>query len=200
MSGRLTRRHVTWVTTKKNGDTMFLPSRSSSEEWLGVVIAVPEPWVSLITETRLKLGDECAAKVPAHITIMPPLAVPSADREAVFDHLAAVAKRHHPFRITVRGTGTFLPTSPVVYLDIAKGARQCADLADDVRCGPLEYELRFPYHAHITLAQNLPEDRLRAAAESGKDFEASWMVPGFRLDRVEADGAYTSAALFDFSS
>lgn len=179
---------------------MFLPTRNAAEEWLGVVVAVPEPWVSLITQARLGLGDESAAKVPAHITIMPPLAVPSDEREAVFSHLARVAKRHHSFRITIRGTGSFLPTSPVVYLEVAKGARQCADLADDVRCGPLHYDLRFPYRAHITLAQGLPEPRLRQAEALGKDFEASWLVPGFRLDRVEADGSYTSAALFDFSS
>lgn len=179
---------------------MFLPPRNDADEWLGVVIAVPEPWVSLITQARLDLGDESAERVPAHITIMPPLAVPSDKREAVFDHLATVARRHHSFKITVRGTGTFLPTSPVTYLKVAKGARQCADLADEVRCGPLEYDLRFPYHPHITLAHGLPEPLLRRAEERGADFNASWHVPGFRLDRVEADGSYTSAALFDFSS
>ena len=28
----------------------------------------------------------------------------------------------------------------------------------------------------------------------------AWMVPGFRLDRLDASGSYNSAALFDFSS
>ena len=66
---------------------MFLPTRDETEDWLGVVVAVPEPWVSQITEARLALGDEAAANVPAHITIMPPLAVCVDDREAVFEHL-----------------------------------------------------------------------------------------------------------------
>ena len=179
---------------------MFLPARDASQDWLGVVIAVPEPWVSLITETRLALGDVAAAQIPAHITLMPPLAVPATDREAVFEHLARIAKQHRPFRLSVRGTGTFMPVSPVVYLDVDEGARECADLADEVRCGPLDHALRFPYHAHVTLAQGLSKDQLRTALEIGKDFRASWRVPGFRLDKVEEDGSYTSAALFNFSS
>ncbi len=179
---------------------MFLPSRQESEDWLGVVIAVPEPWVSLITEARLALGDEAAAQVPAHITVMPPLAVPAAKKEAVFEHLRAVAKRHRPFRVTVRGTGSFLPVSPVVYLRVDEGARQCADLADEVRVGPLDYEPRFPYHPHVTLAHGVTPTALEAAKQLGKNFEASWVVPGFRLDKVEENGAYTSAALFNFSS
>ena len=179
---------------------MFLPTRDESEDWLGVVIAVPEPWLSRISEARLALGDEAWASVPAHITIMPPLAVPIDQREAVFEHLALVAKRHHPFRVTVRGTGSFLPVSPVVFLSVEEGSRQCEDLADDVRSGPLQYDLRFPYHAHITLAQGLDEPQLETALALGQDFEATWMVPGFRLDRLDASGSYNSAALFDFSS
>lgn len=179
---------------------MFLPTRDETEDWMGVVIAVPEPWVSQITEARLSLGDAAAANVPAHVTIMPPLAVSPDDREAVFEHLRAVAKRHGPFKISIHGSGSFLPVSPVVFLNVEVGARECADLADDVRSGPLEYNLRFPYHAHITLAQGLSEPRLEEALDLGKGFEASWTVPGFRLDKLEADGSYTSVALFDFSS
>lgn len=179
---------------------MFLPDRGANEEWLGVIIAVPEPWVSQITEARLALGDQLAAKVPAHVTIMPPIAVPFHQREEVFEHLGRVAKAHGPFRIKIDGTGTFMPVSPVAFLNITEGARECAELAEDVRSGPLDYSLRFPYHPHITIGHNLPENTLKTALQLGKDFEASWMVHGFRLDRVGEDGSYTSAALFDFSS
>lgn len=36
---------------------MFLPQRSPGQDWLGVVIAIPEPWVTQLTELRLGLGD-----------------------------------------------------------------------------------------------------------------------------------------------
>ncbi len=178
---------------------MFLPERSDDEEWLGVVIAVPEPWVSQITDARLALGDPLGARVPAHITLMPPRAVPKDHTEQVVKHLRHLAAGRQPFRVTLRGSGTFMPLSPVVFLNLVEGGPECTDLAEDLRSGPLDYTPRFPYHPHVTLAQGLPEAELARAERAGKDFHASWMVPGFRLDRVDQDGNYTSAALFNFT-
>ena len=47
---------------------MYLPQRLPGQEWLGVVVAIPEPWVSALTDIRVGLGDEQGTKVPAHIT------------------------------------------------------------------------------------------------------------------------------------
>lgn len=178
---------------------MFLPNRNDGEEWLGIVIAVPEPWVSQIAKARLALGDKAGHKVPPHITVMPPQAVASDKKEEVFSHLKEVAAKHRPFRLTISGTGSFMPVSPVVFLNVAEGANECEALADDVRFGPLDYSPRFSYHPHVTIAQGLDTPALEAACVAGEDFEASWMVTGFRLDRVDETGSYTSAALFNFS-
>ena len=177
---------------------MYLPARNDSEEWFGIVIAIPEPWLSEITKMRLDLGDSAAEQVPPHVTIMPPIALPSDDREQIVEHLRKVVRDHRPFRISLQGSGTFMPVSPVVYLNVDKGASQCSALAEDVRSGPLDYRLRFPYHPHVTLAHNVPEDLLQRGLEDGADFEASWMVSGVRLDRIERNGSYVSAAIFDF--
>lgn len=179
---------------------MFLPDRAAGEEWLGVVIAVPEPWNTQITEIRQAIGDPMALSVPPHITLMPPLTVDQTMRERVFEHLRRVASTSKPFRVGLAGSGSFEPVSPVSFLNVTKGAKQCAQLAEDIRSGPLDYSLRFPYHAHVTLAQKLPSDALAVALELGAGFHAEWMVQGFRVDRVEADGSYTSTALFDFST
>lgn len=179
---------------------MFLPERGEHEEWLGLVIAVPEPWNSAITELRQSIGDPMATKVPPHITVMPPLAVPEDKRADVFEHLRGLAEVYRPFRISLRGANTFEPVSPVAFLNVVQGAGQCKQLAEDVRSGPLDYSLRFPYHAHVTLAQNLESSALTRALELAYDFEASWMVQGFRVDRVETDGSYVSTAIFDFST
>ena len=178
---------------------MFLPELSSTQERVGVLIAIPEPWVSELTEARRALGDAAADKVPSHITLLPPVAVEISEREAVLKSLQRVASASHPFRITLRGTDTFLPVSPVAFVQLAAGGRECVALADEVRTGPLEVPLRFPYHPHVTLAQGLPPHELQAAAAAWQDFEASWIVPGFRLDLVAGDGTYTSRAIFDFA-
>ena len=141
-----------------------------------------------------------ALSVPPHITILPPIAVPLAEKEAVFEHLAQVAERSRPFNLSLDGSGTFEPISPVAFLNVAKGALQCGQLADDVRVGALDYPSRFPYHPHVTLAQGVEPELLDLALKQTADFQADWMVQGFRVDRVEEDGSYVSTAIFDFSS
>ncbi len=178
---------------------MFLPNRAHDEEWLGIVVAVPEPWVSQIAQARITLGDKIGQKVPPHITLMPPIAVPKQEKEAVVEHLRAVAARHRPFKITISGSGSFLPVSPVVYLEVAEGGTECTNLARDLMGGPLQYTPRFPYHPHITLAQNVSQESLEHGLKVAEKFHASWVAPGFRLDRVSSDGSYMSAALFDFT-
>jgi 2'-5' RNA ligase len=125
--------------------------------------------------------------------------VPAQDRTRVIRHLRSVAQRHHHFRLTLHGTGSFRPLTQVAYLSVAEGAQECRLLADDVRTGPLDRPLRFPYHPHVTLAQGVDDPALDLALELGADFEASWIVPGFRLDRVDESGMYSSMALFDFA-
>ncbi len=177
---------------------MFLPQRLAGQDWLGVLVAIPEPWVTQLTELRLRLGDLQGAMVPAHITLLPPIPVPTDQRVEVIRHLRSVAQRYQPFRITLRGVDSFRPASPVAFLTVEEGAENCAMLAEDVRTGPLDVPLRFPYHPHVTLVQDVGDPAIDLALDAAAGFEASWVVPGFRLDRVEESGTYSSMALFDF--
>ncbi|QPK80883.1 2'-5' RNA ligase family protein [Schaalia sp. ZJ405] len=179
---------------------MFLPQLSPGQEWFGVVIAIPEPWVTELTELRLRLGDLQGSIVPAHITLLPPIPVPADGREHIIRHLRSVAKAHRPFRITLRGTDSFRPVSQVAFINVAEGADSCTALEEDIRSGPLNIDLRFPYHPHVTLAQDIPDPAMDFAMDITDQFEASWMVPGFRLDRVDANGMYSSMAIFDFEA
>ncbi len=177
---------------------MFLPPLAEGEEWIGIVIALPEPWVSQLTELRIALGDKQGERVPAHITLLPPTPVRLENREKLITYLREIAERHRPFRVHLKTAKTFLPSAPVAYLDLAQGGRECAMLADDIRTDMLNVQLRFPYHPHVTLAQGVDEATLNEALAITKNFEASWLVPGFRLDRVDEDGYYSSRAIFHF--
>lgn len=179
---------------------MFLPPRSPDEDWLGVVIAIPEPWVSALSQARVALGDPMGAAVPAHITLVPPIAVPTAARTDVIRHLRSIAQKHRPFRVKVAGAGTFAPTSPVAFVNVVEGSSECSMLAEDLRSGPLDYPLRFPYHPHVTLAAGVDQDVLDRAMQIADTVDATWTVPGFRLDRVDPNGMYHSQALFDLEA
>ena len=146
---------------------------------IGVAIAVPEPWGAQLQEFRTSLGDSTAAGIPTHVTLMPPFE--TADQPAIERHLAEAASGACPFRIHLRGTGTFRPVSPVVFVTVAEGISACEQLAVTVRRGPLETEPTFPYHPHVTVAHHLPDDLLDRAFEELSGFECRFFVDRFSL-------------------
>jgi 2'-5' RNA ligase len=143
---------------------------------IGVSLAVPEPWGSELQQYRIGMGDESARHIPTHITLLPPYELDEAHRTAVEDHLAAVAAQVEPFRVHLRGTGTFQPTSPVVFVGVVQGISQCEVLAAEVLQGPLAIERAFPYHPHVTIAHHQPESKLEQAFVEFERFDAEFDV------------------------
>ena len=86
------------------------------------------------------------ATIPTHITLVPPLEV-AEDRLA--DVERAPGARSPPsaaaFRVHLRGTGTFRPVSPVVFVSLVEGISQTASSSPHAcRRGPLALELALP--------------------------------------------------------
>ena len=148
---------------------------------IGVAIAVPEPWGEQLQGYRVDLGDASAQGIPTHITLMPPTEVEESAVPAIEQHLAEASARNAAFRIRLRGTGTFRPVSPVVFVMVAEGISSCEQLAFSVRRGPLAVELQFPYHPHVTVAHHLPDAKLDRAFDDLASFECSFTVDRFSL-------------------
>lgn len=148
---------------------------------IGVSIAVPEPYGEQLREHRLRLGDEAARLIPTHITLVSPYDVPEGALPAVDEHLGAVARTRGPFGVHLRGTGTFRPTSAVVFVGVVEGISSCEKLAAALRTGPLATEAEFPYHPHVTVAHNVPSAALDAAFDELAGFDARFPVTEFWL-------------------
>jgi 2'-5' RNA ligase len=148
---------------------------------IGVAIAIPEPWASELQDYRTSVGDTTATQIPTHITLIPPAEVDDAELDAVTTHLADAASTVEPFDIHLRGTGTFRPVSPVVFVTLAEGISACELLADAVRRGPLAVDLDFPYHPHVTVAHHLDDATLDRAFDELADFECRFPVDSFSL-------------------
>ncbi|GAA0968487.1 Putative phosphoesterase YjcG [Nocardioides aquaticus] len=148
---------------------------------IGVAVAIPEPWARELQEYRLGLGDRTATMIPTHVTLLPPAVVDPGDLEKVEAHLAEAASSVAPFEVHLRGTGTFRPVSPVVFVSLAKGISQCELLAAAVRRGPLACDLDFPYHPHVTIAHHLDEAALDRAFAELASFECRFDVTAFHL-------------------
>lgn len=146
---------------------------------IGVSVAVPDPWGAQLQDYRVRLGDPTASGIPSHITLLPPIDVDDELVPAIQQHLAVVAAQAQPFTARLRGTGTFRPVSPVVFVNVVQGISGCEQLATAVRQGPLAIEARFPYHPHVTIAHHLDEELLDRAFEELEDFDCR-----FTVDRI----------------
>jgi len=148
---------------------------------IGVAIAVPEPYGTQLRRHRASFGDSQAETVPTHITLLPPAAIPDGDLPDIEKHLGEVAASHPAFNTQLRGSDTFRPLSPVVFVAVAAGFSECEQLATDVRSGPLVRDLPFPFHPHVTVAHDLPDPALDRAAEELSDFDCRFDVRSFAL-------------------
>lgn len=157
---------------------------------IGVAIAIPRPFADELEGWRERFGDPAAHLIQAHVTLLPPTTVN--DLPAVQRHLAGVAQRHTSFPVVLKGTGTFRPVSPVVYVRVAIGGEQIVTVEADVRSGPLGRSLRFDYHPHVTIAHDVPEGVLSVAQETLAGYEAAFTADCITLYEQGADGHWTS--------
>lgn len=155
---------------------------------IGLAVPIPEPYGSELQDWRRSFGDPLADAIPAHITLLPPTVITAADRAGVYDHLTKVAARFAPFRVHLRGTATFLPVSPVVFVALAQGISACERLSQAIRTGPLEVELSFPYHPHVTVAHHVSEEAMDTAFDTLAGYDAGFDVSAFSLYEHGEDG------------
>ncbi|TWD81901.1 2'-5' RNA ligase [Kribbella amoyensis] len=157
---------------------------------IGVAIPIAEPYGSELQKYRADFGDPMASSIPTHVTLLPPTEVDDADLAGIDEHLLQVAARFPKFRIRLRGTATFRPISPVVFVTLAEGISSCEVLQSQVRSGPLEVELRFPYHPHVTVAHDLNKESLDRAYDTLSSYDCAFDVDAFSRYEHGADGVW----------
>lgn len=178
---------------------VFSAVPAAGEALIGVAIAVPQPWAAELEGWRTRFGDPLGSSVPAHVTLVPPTAVPCADLPAVREHLERTTASTPRFRIVLDGTGTFRPVSPVVFVRLTEGAGECAALEERVRAGVLGTRRRFPFHPHVTVAQQLDDAVLDAASAQLSGYAASFEVGEVDLYELGTDGRWRSVQAFQLT-
>jgi 2'-5' RNA ligase len=168
---------------------------------IGVAIDIPEPWGEQLTQRRARAGDPLAAVVPAHLTLLGPTDVARDSLGAIEEHLAVVAAAHSPYLLHLRGTGTFRPITEVVFVAVAAGISECELLAAAISAAdPLRRELRFPYHPHVTVAQDVAPAAMDEVYEDLAGFSARFKVDRFTLFEHSGDGQWQPRRDFLFGS
>src|SRR3954467_14811447 len=157
-------------------------AEGASRTRIGVAIDIPEPWGAQLTQRRADAGDPQAAYTPAHVTLLGPTEGAGDALPAIERHLEKVAAAQQPFTIHLRGTGTFRPITEVVFVTLAVGISECEMLAGAIAAAEdVNRDSRFPYHPHVTVAQDVPPDALDDVFEDLADFSAIFHVTAFTL-------------------
>lgn len=158
---------------------------------MGVAIAIPEPFGSELRQKRADFGDPMAETVPSHVTLMPPTGLTNAELDGVCDALQSAASSLPPFPMRLRGTGTFRPISPVVFIAVSQGISYTEILAKAVRTKLGSPEPEFPFHPHVTVAHNLDDHALDRAYDELAAFECAFQVESIHLYLHEDEDGWT---------
>jgi len=167
---------------------------------VGVAFGLPEPHSGVLQAWRERLGDPFASGIPPHVTLLPPTALEESVLGEVEEHLRVIAAGEQPFTMHLRGTGTFRPVSPVVFVTLAAGIAESERVQAKVRSGPLQREVSFPYHPHVTVAHDLPQAALDEAFTELAAFEASFTVWGFTLFELDRSKVWRPQRDFPFGA
>ncbi|MEV0664478.1 2'-5' RNA ligase family protein [Actinomadura luteofluorescens] len=174
------------------------PGGGGGARTIGVAIPIPDPYGAFLQARRASFGDPLAHAIPTHITLLPPTEVPESEVDAIEGHLRGVASTETPFPIRLRGSGTFRPVSPVVFVALAEGIGGCERVQAKVLTGPLARPLPFPYHPHVTIAHHLPESVMDQAFKELAGYSADFEAWGFSLYEHGRDGVWRPQCDFIF--
>ncbi|HZD02183.1 MAG TPA: 2'-5' RNA ligase family protein [Actinomycetes bacterium] len=159
-------------------------ARPATGPRLGAIVLLPEPVAAHVQAWRRALRDPARDLIPPHLTLVPPQAVAAGGVEAAVALVDRAAAMVAPGLIELRGAATFLPHTPVTFLVVTEGGSTLRALERALRAPPLD-QRAFPFHPHVTVAQDRPPHELESAVRELARFHAVFPLPEVTL--TEAD-------------
>ena len=146
-----------------------------------VVVYIPSPLGSFLDELRRELVPHCNPH--AHVSVLPPRPL-AVDWSVASDQARTLSEGWAPFDVELTSVEVF-PSTDVIYIEIGAGAKELYAFHSAMNTSALAFKEPFPYHPHITLAQEVPHERVGELTESArrqwKEFSGSRT---FRAERA----------------
>jgi hypothetical protein len=139
----------------------FDPNGMDRLNQFALVIYIPDPLGQFLDELRLELAPDCIPH--AHVSVLPPRPL-FTPWQVVCEEARAVAGEFPPFEIEA-GEPAVFPSTEVIYLELARGGEELRRIHDALCRGRLSFCERYPYHPHITLAQDVPAGKVQEIFE-----------------------------------
>lgn len=159
---------------------------------LGVVLLFPPAVAAEVDTLRRAVGAEDIERLPPHLTLVPPVNVRDDDFDAALDLLRDAARRTRPFTIVLGPARTFLPTNPVLFLEVGGEVPAVDALRDKVFRPPLERNLTWPFQPHVTLLDGGSEEHIRASEAVLSGFRTEARIERIHLLREQNDDGVRS--------
>ncbi|MGH9183923.1 MAG: GNAT family N-acetyltransferase [Acidimicrobiales bacterium] len=155
---------------------------------LGVALLLPPPLDREVDALRRACGDTSVERVPPHCTLVPPVNVGEDDLDRGLARLRAAGAATRPFTLDLGPPATFWPASPVLYLAVAGEVAAVHALRQRLWAEPLARPLTWPFHPHVTLADEASPERLSAAVAALADYRASVTLERVHLLQEQRGG------------
>jgi hypothetical protein len=156
------------------------PGRDRTLNQFALVAYLDGPLADFLDGLRLELMPKCIPR--AHVTVLPPRPIAKdADLKKMVADLSEESRSTPPAEITLGNVRVFQGTN-VIYLSIARGARELHALHENLNAGQLEYDGPYPYQPHMTIYQNVTEpetdpERIARLAQIARDRWAGYTGP-----------------------
>jgi 2'-5' RNA ligase len=146
-----------------------------------LVSYIPEPLAGFLDRLRQELVPNCFLR--AHVTILPPRPISSSPEEA-WETVRTLAPCFAPFDVEMTQLEVF-PVSDVIHIAIGRGREDLERMHAGLNVAGLKFAEPYPYHPHITLAQELKGDEVDELARVARTRWAESTVPKtFRVEEV----------------
>jgi 2'-5' RNA ligase len=123
-----------------------------------LVIYIPGPLGSFLDDLRRELVPHYNPH--AHVSVLPPRPL-AFDWRVASDQVRSFTEGWAPFDIELAGLQVF-PVTDVIYLEVGAGGAELRRMHAAMNSGSLEFDEPFPYHPHVTLAQEVPVEGVAA--------------------------------------
>jgi 2'-5' RNA ligase len=120
----------------------------------------------------------------AHLTLLPPRPLQGSE-PAALQILEQICGQTEPFEVGLGEMDSFCPTTPTVYIRVARAAPQLHQLHDQLNTQMLSFNEEWPYTPHVTVVKMPSEQEAAQALKIARDRWKQYSGPrSILLDRL----------------
>lgn len=124
---------------------------------------MPPPLAAEVDGLRRAVGDGSLRRIPAHLTLVPPVNVAEDRLPDALAVLRGAAAHSAPIALDLGPPGTFLPDNPVLYLGVEGEVGAVHALRGRVMREPLARSAAWSFVPHVTLADEASTEVIESA-------------------------------------